>query len=126
MTEKQNDEQTSISWTEHYERAKIEKPLLAKLTDSIWFKGIPSDGTITEAQGSEQFRQIVAREKVRFLELCKKDVALNQTQTEVLKEVLGKTIAGFGIKNSYLPGSSLIAEKHPDLLLIAATYVNSL
>ncbi|MCJ7804190.1 hypothetical protein MUP35_00415, partial [Patescibacteria group bacterium] len=91
----------------------------------IWYKGIPKNETKINKQTSEQFQEIVAREKFRFLELCKKDVTLNEAQTEVLKEVLGKTFVGAG-KNNYLPGESLIAEEHADLLLVAATYVNSL
>ena len=53
------------------------------------------------------------------------DVELNEIQAEVIKEVLSGTIIGFGVKE-YLAGDSLVAESHPELLLTAATYVNSL
>ncbi len=118
-------EQANISFVEKYEQAKNEKPLLGKFTDGIKFKNIPPEGTITDINVSEQLREISAREKLIFLELCNKDVGLSETQADVLKEVLSNTIVGHGIK-SYLPGEDLVAEHKTELLLIAATYINSL
>ena len=121
----ETNKQTDNSFVESYEQAKNEKPLLGKFTDSIKFRNIPPEGTITDSNVSEQFREISTGEKIRFLKLCKKDVELNETQADVLKEVLSKTIVGHGTK-SYLPGDDLIAEHNTEFLLVAATYINSL
>jgi len=121
----ETNKQTDNSFVESYEQAKNEKPLLGKFTDGIKFRNIPPEGTIIDSKISEQFREISTREKIRFLKLCNKDVELNETQADVLKEVLSKTIVGYGIK-PYLPGDDLIAEHNTELLLVAATYINSL
>lgn len=118
-------EQANISFVERYERAKNEKPLLGKFTDGIKFNNIPPEESITDTQVMEKLREVSAREKLRFLELCNRDIDLSKTRADVLKEVLSNTIVGHGVK-SYLPGEDLVAERHTDLLLIAATYINSL
>jgi len=118
-------EQEFNSYVEEYEQAKKERPLLGEFTDRMWFRNIPLEGTITDTQVSEQFREICAAQKLNFLKLCKKDVKLSKIQADVLKEVLSNTIVGSD-KKSYSVGEDLVAERHNDLLLIAATYVNSL
>ena len=118
-------EKAGTSFVEKYEQAKKEKPLLRKLTDSIWFENFPPEGTITDTGVSKALWEISAREKYRLLELCKKDVDLSEAQVDVLKEVLSKAIVGCGIK-PYLPGDDLVTKTRPELLLIAATYINSL
>ncbi len=115
----------NTSFAEKYAQVKNEKPLLGKFTDGIKFRNIPPDGTITDTQVSEQLQELSAREKLRLLELCNKDVDLSENQADVLKEVLSKTMVGHGIK-PYLPGDHLVTEEHPEFLLVAATYINSL
>ncbi|HUS60290.1 MAG TPA: hypothetical protein VMX76_02830 [Nevskiaceae bacterium] len=124
MTEKGNQTEHT-SFADRYEQAKKEKPHLAKLIDGVQYENFPSVETTADPSSSEHFQRLFTRERLRFLELCTKDVELNETQAKVVEEVLSRTIVGFGIKE-YLVGDDLIAEKHPESLLAAAAYINSL
>ena len=128
MAETEKGEQAEdVSYAGRYEQAKEEKPLLGKFADGIWYRNLPPTESITDPNVSEQIRELSFKARLEFLELCKKDVELSEIQADVVKRVLSRTIVGTGVKKTYgIAGESLLSEKNPDVLLIAATYINSL
>lgn len=122
MTE--GEKAVSTSSEDRYEKARKEKPELSKFVDSIRFRG-PYIREINDKDRAEQVRGVIQLQKLRFLELCKKDAKLNEDQTVVVGDVLSKAIEVKEEENMTL-GESIFSEEHPEFMLIAATYINSL
>ena len=123
MKEKDNN----LSVQDRYEIAKKEKPNLGSLVDQIEFEKFPFMGHVTNTLSRKQFESIFRDQRLKILELCKKDVKLNTSQKEVLNKVLSHSLIGFGFKKTdYLAGEWLVSKENNDSLLIAATYINSL
>ncbi len=122
MTE--GEKAVSTSSEDRYDKARKEKPELSKFVDSIRFRG-PYIREITNKDRVEQLQEVIRFQKLKFLELCKKDVRLNEDQAVVVRDVLSKAIKVKEEEDMIL-GESIFSEEHPELMLIAATYINSL
>ncbi len=123
MTE--GEKVVSTSSEDRYERARKEKPKLSKFVDSIRFEGVPYIREIDNKDRAEQLQGVIKLQKLRFLELCKKDVRLNEGQAVAVGDVLSKAIKGKEEEDMIL-GESIFSEEHPEFMLIAASYINSL
>lgn len=128
MAEDGQNEEVSETRTleEEYEQAKKEKPNLGKLADSLAYQNFPALNLITDPLIRENVRLILINERLTFLKLCKQDITLNPSQKPVLKEYLSRSLKGVTDMKKVKVGEKLDWESHPEVLLTAATYINSL
>jgi hypothetical protein len=122
---KEGLEEEFIPYTIRYKKEKLAKPSLGKVADDVRFAHFRSPQGITDSNLVNQLQEIWAKEKYLFLAACREDVDLTDPQALAVTRVLAKAMVGTGEKPLKI-SDPLLLEEHPELILIAATYINSL